>query len=96
MSGLSFCLSIFVSVCLSFCRLCLSMAIHPSICHVSFSVSLQYTFVRREHLPPHVHLLTLEVMSEGKYLLRLENYMETGDPVSVSLEVSMQKLWICV
>ena len=52
-------------------------------------VLLQYSFVRTESLPSNVHLLTLEVLGGDKYLLRLENFMETGDTANISLAVSV-------
>ena len=52
----------------------------------------QYAGLTRE-LPPAVHLLTLEYMSEGQLLLRLEHQFEAGEgmdsDVTVSLNVSV-------
>ena len=53
----------------------------------------QSTFVNLDGLPSNVHLLTLEVMDDqGNYLLRLENFMETGDAASVDLAVGAIQL----
>ena len=41
-----------------------------------------------DKLPSNVHLLTLELLDEKTYLLRLENFMETGDVANVTLAVS--------
>ena len=52
----------------------------------------QYAGLTRE-LPPAVHLLTLEYMSEGQLLLCLEHQFEAGEgmdsDVTVSLNVSV-------
>lgn len=53
------------------------------------SFRLQYTFVNSDKLPSNVHLLTFEALSSDSYLLRLDNFMETGDTAIVSLSVSV-------
>ena len=61
----------------------------------------QFTGLTRE-LPLNVHLLTLQFLGSGKYLLRLEHQLEMNEtpwnePVTLSLSVSLnQRDHLCI
>ena len=59
-------------------------------------IHVQFTALTRE-LPPNIHLLTLQSLDDGNFLLRLEHQFELdeapwNEAVNVSLAVSCFKI----